>query len=213
MKLAQVQAIFLLADIDIISALPIDNQYNSDDEYKKLSPWWLVQTPHGVIEIGWRRRVIHLGWSNTGVVYPLIDPEGRDLVSFQHPIKGNTTKWETGAHAYGYGQAVDILTALKHNIANNDYLKGYWLENPDKEEDKTVWLVSANRKTWIKEGEKSVEVTVATVHKSHALVEFHRTHPDYEVSWIEVKSVMEAERKKFNERHNPVATLAEIVEV
>ncbi len=196
MKLAQVQAIFLLAGIDLISALPIDNQYNKD---RTEDPWWLVTTPHGVICLGWRNRVISIEWSNTGVAYPLIDPEGRELNSFKHPVKNGNTQWETGAHAYGFGQTVDILTALKHSIANNDYVKEFWTANPDKEEEKTEWWVTATRNRWaVSDTEPDrVEVTISTKHKSHAFVEFYKTHPNHQIESVwPKKEVME-----FRESH------------
>jgi hypothetical protein len=202
MKLAQVQALFLLANLEIIQVLPIDNQYDSCGERSKLNPWWLVTTPKGVVVIGWRSRVISIEWSDTGVVFPLIDPEGRDLHSFRHPINNNTTKWPTGGHAYGYGEAVNLLTALKHAIDSNDYLKEYWPANPDREEEKVEWLITAERKRWVKSDteDDKLEVTIATKHKSHAIVEFHKMYPNHEIRGdIWLKAVIMEERKKHEE--------------
>jgi len=60
-------------------------------------PWWLVKTHLGLIEIGWRKRVISINWSDTKV---------KTIVTTD-----NVTKDENGVHAYSVEDAVKYLKA------------------------------------------------------------------------------------------------------
>jgi hypothetical protein len=97
-------AIFLLAKIEVKETYKIENGYWPDApdyaEVRRASPWWLVLTEYGLIKIGWRKRVINIDWSATGLGAA---PVTRDDV----------TQWRQGVHAYSYGKAVDYLSALR----------------------------------------------------------------------------------------------------
>lgn len=62
-------------------------------------PWWLAQTSLGLIEIGWRKRVLSIDWSATDVRAIVTDDE--------------VTKEETMVHAYTTPKAVECLTRLR----------------------------------------------------------------------------------------------------
>lgn len=63
------------------------------------SPWWLVLTDFGPIEIGWRKRVISIDWSATNI---------RGVVTTDE-----TTKGLGHVHAWTMDAAVRYLTALR----------------------------------------------------------------------------------------------------
>jgi hypothetical protein len=99
-------ALLLLAGIEHKAVYEIANQYWPDvpDYYetRRSSPWWLIQTPAGLIEIGWRKRVISIDWSATAI---------RGLVT-----DDNVTKDETMVHAWGYDKAVEYLIHLAQSL-------------------------------------------------------------------------------------------------
>lgn len=205
MKKEHVEAIFLLAGISISSMEKIDNQYWPSNpayaEERAHSPWWLVTTSKGVLVIGWRKKVIHIDWSNAGIVFPLIHIGDQKYLSDTHIIRNNNTKWATGGHAYGHGEAVQILKGLKDISGRSEYLKRHWAENPTKDVDKKEWLISGNRNDWVKEGEDHLEVTIAEANPTFALEIFHRLYPGYSINWINLKEEMMASRREFEERH------------
>ena len=98
----QVKSLFKLAGIGVMRLWEIPNQYwpltPEYDETRKLSPWWLVKTPRGLIEIGWRKRVISIDWQETEIKCKVTDDD--------------VTKAETMVHAYGYAKALEYLTVL-----------------------------------------------------------------------------------------------------
>lgn len=80
------KALFELASIEILKIWEIPNQYwprpeplipipsqreiNDFIRYHNMreqSKWWLVKTHWGMIEIGWRKRVISIDWSDTEI--------------------------------------------------------------------------------------------------------------------------------------------------
>jgi len=63
------------------------------------SPWWLVKTKHGLIEIGWRKRVISIDWSDTPIR--------------KHVTKDDVTKDLTSVHAWSLEKAVEYLKAFR----------------------------------------------------------------------------------------------------
>jgi hypothetical protein len=75
------------------------NQYCSDQDYS--GPWFWVETPKGRIEIGWRKRVIHIDWSKT-----TLEVTGPDIV--EHP---RVTHGPRHIHAWGRDTAI---MALRH---------------------------------------------------------------------------------------------------
>lgn len=95
-----VRALFLLAGIDILNIWKIENKYWPEAyvEERKNSPWWLIQTKWGMVEIGWRKRVINIDWSNTPVRIEVTADE--------------VTKSETMVHAWTYIKAAEYLNRL-----------------------------------------------------------------------------------------------------
>lgn len=86
-------SIFKLADLEIIKYWNIKNGYYGDR-----ADWLLVKTPLGLIEIGWRKRVISINWEDTKI---------------SHIVKDDVTKGEYFAHAWSYLDAVKYITGLK----------------------------------------------------------------------------------------------------
>lgn len=107
MKQEQVKGLFALAGIDVLRMWELPNQYWPDAyvEERKNSPWWLVKTPKGLIEMGWRKRVISIRWDDTEI---------RRVVT-----EDDVTKDETMVHAWGYDKALAYLTALAPDLKPN----------------------------------------------------------------------------------------------
>lgn len=112
----EVKAIFLLSGLGATSFYEIKNEYYSSSG----EPWWLVRTEFGLIKIGWRKRVINIDWTDTGLV---IDEESDGDYEFhKRPISNDdTTKWESGIHAWGYAKAVEYITNLKVRLGQHQY--------------------------------------------------------------------------------------------
>lgn len=83
---------FKNANMEVLRSWNIENGYSGTN-----ADWLLVQTPLGLITIGWRKRVINIDWTDTGI---------------KHLIEGDATKWEEGCHAWGYDKAVEALISL-----------------------------------------------------------------------------------------------------
>lgn len=62
-------------------------------------PWWIVVTAYGVIQIGWRKRVISINWEAT--------PHRA------HVTEDNVTQSDTDVHAWTLLKAAEYLTRLK----------------------------------------------------------------------------------------------------
>lgn len=109
-------AIFIASGIEILKIWEVPNQYwprpvlkekPLDHEialfvdYHRLreqSPWWLIKTPFGMIEIGDRKRVIAIDWSDTRIVADVTADE--------------VTKWNFGVHAWSNAKAVEYLSSF-----------------------------------------------------------------------------------------------------
>lgn len=100
-----VRALFLVAGIDVLNLWKIENKYWPEAyvEERRASPWWLVQTKWGMIEIGWRKRVISIDWKDT----PL-----REI----NLTLEDVTKTETMIHAWTYIKAVEYLNSLRNHL-------------------------------------------------------------------------------------------------
>jgi hypothetical protein len=114
----EVEAIFTLAHIAPIKMHQIMNKYSGDPE----DPWWLVQTTWGMIEIGWRKRVINIDWSDT----PLRIKKGasREYEFHMLPLisaDSNITHEAEYIHAWSFGAAVDYLTEFRHRMGQWTY--------------------------------------------------------------------------------------------
>lgn len=113
MKEAEARALFLLAGIEVKSIHELANKYWPMTEgyrsAREKDPWWLVQTHFGLIEIGWRKRVISIDWSNT---------ELRIILT-----KDQVTKEINMVHAWSYAKAVEYLTSLRQGFVDLEALK------------------------------------------------------------------------------------------
>jgi len=68
----EVKAFFIVAGFQVKEIFQIANQYwvgggvdVMDFQYIAYNPWWLVQTTHGMIIFGRRKRVWEIDWSRT----------------------------------------------------------------------------------------------------------------------------------------------------
>ena len=100
----ELSALFTLAGIEILRKWPIQNQYwgTSDEDMPNPHCGWLVKTPAGLIEIGWRKRVMSIDWSDTNV---------RAEVT-----KDEVTKDEHLVHAYTEEKALEYLKELRRQM-------------------------------------------------------------------------------------------------
>lgn len=89
---ADVRTIFSMAGIAVLRVKALADGYG-------FPAWWFVKTPVGWIEIGWRKRVIEIDWTDTQV---------RVIVTTD-----DVAKSETGVHAESEGAAVRYLKALR----------------------------------------------------------------------------------------------------
>lgn len=90
------------AEIPYSEMLMVPNGYHNQPFGTYFGPWFLVETPAGRIEIGWRKNVIHIDWSRTG-----LSATGSDIVD-----QPKVTCWRTGVHAWGADKAVEALRKL-----------------------------------------------------------------------------------------------------
>src|SRR5579859_941724 len=118
----QVKAVFLLSGLETTQFYKIENEYwpKAYVKEREETPWWLVKTEFGLIKIGWRKRVINIDWTDTGLI---IDANAnRDYEFHKLPItRDDVTMWEHGVHAYGYGRAADYLNELKLRLKQFKY--------------------------------------------------------------------------------------------
>ncbi len=87
--------IFAIAGIEILGTRKLPNGYNGPGDYH---PWWFVKTAKGWIEIGWRKRVIAIDWSDTGLLATVTQDE--------------VTKGDLYVHAYSEAKAAEYLKVL-----------------------------------------------------------------------------------------------------
>lgn len=99
-----VRALCLLSGIEPRSIFQMENQYWPDAyvEERKRSPWFVVTTKVGAIQIGWRKRVLSISWTDTPIRHVLTEDD--------------TTKDEACVHAYTYPKAVEYLQVLQSQI-------------------------------------------------------------------------------------------------
>ncbi|PCJ18283.1 MAG: hypothetical protein COA96_16825 [SAR86 cluster bacterium] len=120
MKEEKLKAILLLAGVEYSGAHRILNGYygihGGNPEYAVNNPWWLISTRHGLIEIGWRKRVISIDWSET---------------AFRGTItKDDVTKSDAMVHAWSYGKAVDYIKSLMYELNKIEPAKPPKTETP-----------------------------------------------------------------------------------
>lgn len=97
MNRKEAEGLVALSGIQYRSIYETPNQYWGGKN-DITGPWWLVVTQHGIIRIGWRKRVVEIDWSDTGRSVEV--------------TKDNVTKEPMLVHAWGYPKAVEYLTAL-----------------------------------------------------------------------------------------------------
>lgn len=104
----EVKAIFTLAGIEVlnIKALVGGYGYDPDDvrfyDEKPRLVWWFVKTSDGWIEIGWRKHVISIDWTDTEV---------RTVLT-----QDDVTKDATMVHAYNPQKAIEYLATWKQAL-------------------------------------------------------------------------------------------------
>lgn len=116
----QVRALFLIAQINVTGLWRRPNQYITYDQredeqttrseavYRESHPWWLVRTEWGMIEIGPRKRVIEVDWSDTKlpVIFQDTDPINVD----------NVTNDKYYFHAWDFEKLVIYLICTKQRL-------------------------------------------------------------------------------------------------
>jgi hypothetical protein len=88
-----------MAGFELLEVRELRNQYSTEFHNR---PWFAVKTQHGVIILGWRKRVINIEWALTdfrGVVTP-----------------DDVTKENYLVHAHSYGKALEYLTILRNQM-------------------------------------------------------------------------------------------------
>jgi hypothetical protein len=104
MKQEEAQAIFTLAGIHVLRMEPLIDGYGyspDDPRFYTTVPrcvWWFVKTNCGWIKIGWRKRVINIDWSDTGIECDVTEDD--------------VTKEKTMVHAYSTESAIQYLKVL-----------------------------------------------------------------------------------------------------
>lgn len=103
---ADVRALFNVVGIPILHLHELPNHYWPRTlEYRVLresSPWWLVETPYGIIKIGYRKRVLHIEWGRT---------KARIIVT-----PDNVTKDTTHVHSYDKPSTVAYMARLAEEL-------------------------------------------------------------------------------------------------
>lgn len=96
----KVKALFLLADIKVLKLWKLENKYwpKAYTDMIMANPWWLVKTPIGLIEIGNRKRVVNIDWSDTNI---------RKIIT-----EDDVTKDVTMVHAWTDEKIIEYLKAL-----------------------------------------------------------------------------------------------------
>lgn len=103
MKREHAIALFEMAGFEVKSIHELPNDYwpEAYTDLRKANPWWLIETQFGLIEIGWRKRVISIHWSSTAMRVEV--------------TTDNVTKDADMVHAWGYPKALEYLAALKNH--------------------------------------------------------------------------------------------------
>jgi hypothetical protein len=89
-------SLFANAGYHVFPMKAVPNQYSS---HERSTPWFEVHTAFGVILIGWRKHVIHLDWSATGI---------------DAPVPGeNVTCGLQWTHAHGRDKGIEYLRKIR----------------------------------------------------------------------------------------------------
>ncbi len=108
MKKEEAQSIFVLAKIIVMDIRPLPDGYGyppTDERYFSTLPekvWWFVKTPSGWVEIGWRKRVISINWSDTNI---------KKIVT-----QDDVTKNDWIVHAWSVEKAIEYLSVIADEL-------------------------------------------------------------------------------------------------
>jgi hypothetical protein len=95
-----VVSLVTLSGFQVLRTWKLQNGYWGNlPESNEHSPWWLVKTESGLIQVGWRKRVLEIDWSDTGIRFVVTEDD--------------VTKSDSMVHAWSIAKAVEYLTALK----------------------------------------------------------------------------------------------------
>lgn len=103
MKEDELNSIFTLAGIKILNKWKLINKYWP--EISLDTPWWLVKTDMGLIEIGWRKRVFSISWNDTSF---------RGIIT-----EDDVTKGMDHVHAWSNLKAIEYLKNLRTQHLSN----------------------------------------------------------------------------------------------
>ncbi len=92
----QALSLFSLSEIPVLGIWELKNQYH----LSSTESWWLVKTHIGLIEIGWRKRVISIDWSDSKFSCTVTNDD--------------VTIGSFHVHAWSYAKAIEYLTELKN---------------------------------------------------------------------------------------------------
>ena len=92
----QVIAIFECANVEVLHIWELPNGYSRRYE----NPWWLIKTYKGLIEVGFRRRVFNLDWSDTNI---------RKMVFEPHIYRTQTDHY---CHVHDYNEIIEALQII-----------------------------------------------------------------------------------------------------
>lgn len=135
MKSEEVTSLFTLAGIPMLNMWELPNQYwPIHENYAKIraeKPWWLVKTNHGLIKIGWRKRVISIEWEDT----PL-----RVIVT-----EDDVTKEPTLVHAWNTEDAVKYLKVLGKHLKDLPAVRPNKLTEADENILKDILKIASDQ--------------------------------------------------------------------
>lgn len=95
-----------LFDGKLIYVEEIPNGYGASPEYC-IFPWFIVTTGIGRIKIGWRKRVIHIDWTDT-----LQKKKTEELFPNEDVTKNSNYEETRYIHAWGYEKAKEYLDII-----------------------------------------------------------------------------------------------------
>jgi hypothetical protein len=90
MELKTVESLFHLVGIEILSFHKLHNEYYTDPRNEEElrhafdNPWWLVETPYGLIKIGYRKRVTEVNWERTKLRRKVTEDDVTSEKSYVH---------------------------------------------------------------------------------------------------------------------------------
>lgn len=119
---AAVRALFMLAGIPVLRMWTLIDGYgyrSTDPRFYETPPrqvWWLVKTPYGLIEIGARKKVIEIEWSDTNITADVTTDDVTKHLSMVHAWSiekalGYLITWRRVAESFGSDKPNKIAEA------------------------------------------------------------------------------------------------------